>query len=92
METLSKYSTYLWVAALATGFGILWRMGYLTRVRDFVLETREELRKCSWPTMEELKDHTVVVLFTILLLGAFTVLADLLVRIGVWDLLLGANI
>ncbi len=92
METLSKYSTYLWVAALATGFGILWRMGHLTRLRDFVLETREELRKCSWPTKEELKDHTTVVLFTILLLGIFTVLADFLVKSVVWDLLLSANL
>lgn len=92
METLSKYSTYLWFAAVATGFGILWRMGHLTRLVDFVRETREELRKCSWPTMEELKGHTTVVLFTILLLGVFTVLADLLVRFGVWDLLLGAKL
>ncbi len=92
MEMLSKYSTYVWFAVIAAAFGILWRMGHLVRLRDFVLETREELRKCSWPTREELKDHTTVVLFTILLLGVFTVLADLLVRFGVWDLLLGANL
>ena len=92
MEALRQYSSYLWLAALAAVFGVLWLMGHLARLRDFVVETREELRKCSWPTREELKDHTMVVLFTILLLGVFTVLADLAVRFGVWELLLGANL
>jgi preprotein translocase subunit SecE len=41
-------------------------------------ETREELKKCSWPSREELKGSTVVVLLTTILLGLFTVGVDLI--------------
>ena len=39
-------------------------------------ETREELKKCSWPTWEELKGSTVVIMISIALLGAFTEVVD----------------
>ncbi|MGY8652641.1 MAG: preprotein translocase subunit SecE [Verrucomicrobiia bacterium] len=35
-------------------------------------ETKEELRKCSWPTKQELKGSTAVVMVSIALLGVFT--------------------
>ena len=57
-------------------FFFLWKKGYLLRIRDYVLETREELRKCSWPTVEELKGSTLVVMLTIALIGGFTVSVD----------------
>ena len=63
-------------AVVATVFAFLWRKGYLLRVSNYVLETREELRKCTWPTWDELKGSTVVVMISILLLGAFTVGVD----------------
>jgi preprotein translocase SecE subunit len=34
------------------------------------------LKKCSWPSREELKGSTVVVMITIALLGLFTVGVD----------------
>jgi preprotein translocase subunit SecE len=34
------------------------------------------LRKCTWPTWDELKGSTVVVGISIVLLGAFTVMVD----------------
>ena len=45
-------------------------------------ETREELRKCTWPTWDELKGSTVVVMISILLLGVFTVVVDLVLVHG----------
>ena len=39
-------------------------------------ETREELKKCSWPTWDELKGSTVVITISIVLLGGFIVLVD----------------
>jgi preprotein translocase subunit SecE len=57
-------------------FAYLWRKGLLLRMSTYVQETREELKKCSWPTWEELKGSTVVVMISILLLGAFTVVVD----------------
>ena len=64
------------VAAIAVAFGILWRKGHLMRFRNYILETREELRKCTWPSWTELKGSTVVVMISILILGAFTVGID----------------
>ena len=45
----------------------------------FVDETREELRKCSWPSKEELKGSTVVVLVATVVVGLFTVGVDVVV-------------
>ena len=45
----------------------------------FVGETREELRKCSWPSKEELKGSTVVVLVAPVVVGLFTVGVDVVV-------------
>ena len=42
----------------------------------YVQETREELKKCSWPTWEELKGSTVLIMISIALLGAFTEVVD----------------
>jgi preprotein translocase subunit SecE len=64
------------VVVVAAVFAFLWRKGYLLRLSTYVLETREELRKCTWPTWDELKGSTVVVMISILLLGSFTVGVD----------------
>ena len=66
----------IWGGIIAALFGVLWATGNLVRLRTYVLETREELRKCSWPTTDELKGSTVVVVISIGLLGVFTVLID----------------
>lgn len=69
----------IYVAVIGAVFAFLWRKGYLVRVSTYVAETREELRKCTWPTFEELKGSTVVVMITLALLGAFTVGVDFVV-------------
>jgi len=51
-----------------------------------VQQTREELRKCSWPTWDELKGHTVVVTITIALLGLFTVAVDRVLLVAFFNL------
>jgi preprotein translocase subunit SecE len=67
---------FVWVAVIAAVFTVLWRKGYLARFTAYVLETREELKKCTWPSWDELKGSTVVVAISIFLLGGFTVFAD----------------
>ncbi|MGD0060635.1 MAG: preprotein translocase subunit SecE [Verrucomicrobiia bacterium] len=47
------------------------------RVQEFVIEVWAELKKSSWPTRKELVDSTIVVIVTILILGIFVALADL---------------
>ena len=69
----------VWVLIVGVLFGVLWRKGYLLRLSNYVMETREELRKCTWPSVDELKGSTVVILVTIVLLGGFIVGVDFVI-------------
>lgn len=64
------------MALVGIAFAILWHKGYLARFARYVQQTREELKKCTWPTWGELKGSTVVVVISIALLGLFTVVVD----------------
>ena len=82
------YGMYIFLGLLLGLFGYLWSKGHLQAFRKYVMETREQLRKCTWPTRNELYQHTVVVLLSTLMMGVFTVLADQAAALLVWDLLL----
>jgi preprotein translocase subunit SecE len=69
----------IWAAVIGVLFVFLWRKGYLARLSNYFLETREELRKCTWPTFQELKGSTVVVLISVALLGGFVVGVDAII-------------
>ena len=66
----------IWAVIIAVVFAWLWRAGHLLRFADYVRQTREELRKCTWPSWDELKGSTVVIFISILLLGGFTMSVD----------------
>ena len=66
----------IWVAIIGVAFAFAWWKGYLLRIRNYCNATMEELKKCAWPTWDELKGSTIVVAVAIVLLGAFTVLVD----------------
>lgn len=66
----------IWAGIFGFVFIVLWVTGNLVKLRNYVLETREELRKCTWPTVDELKGSTVLVAISIVLLGVFTVIVD----------------
>ena len=44
--------------------------------RQFVGEMIAELQKASWPTRQELRESTVLVIVAALILGLFTSLSD----------------
>ena len=71
------YWLLFWVVLVGAIFAVLWRTGQLLRLANYVQETKEELKKCTWPSWDELKGSTVVVLLSILGLGLYTVLIDL---------------
>ena len=73
---MSLTAIFIWVAVLIVLFAIAWRKGYVALVRNYVQQTRDELRKCTWPTWDELKGSTVVISISIVLLGGFIVLVD----------------
>jgi preprotein translocase subunit SecE len=73
---VSNTSIIVWAVVIGAVFGYLWWQGQLKRLTVYIQETREELKKCSWPTWEELKGSTVLMAISIALLGGFTVVAD----------------
>ncbi len=83
--------TIFWLAFGFAVFVFLWRKGFIASFRKFIAETREQLYKSTWPTADELKQHIVVVMISSVLLGAFTVISDKIVRFIVWDLLMGSG-
>ena len=71
----------LWVVAIGAVFGFMWKQGVIARIGNYVRETQEELKKCSWPSRDELKGSTVVVMVTTALLSAFVVAIDYIVSL-----------
>jgi preprotein translocase subunit SecE len=71
----------IWVVAIGALFGVLWWQGQVRGLALYIQETREELKKCSWPTWEELKGSTALVIVSIAMLGAFTVVVDFVMNL-----------
>ena len=82
------YGMYIFLGLMIALFGFFWQRGYLQAFRKYLMETREQLRKATWPTREELYQHTVVVLLSTFMMGVFTIIADQTAALLVWDLLL----
>ena len=66
----------IWAVVVGAVFAYMWRQGQLKQLVAYVLETREELKKCSWPTWVELKGSTALIMVSIALMGAFTEVLD----------------
>ncbi len=67
------------IVVAMTAFTLLWRRGSFLWLSGYERETQEELKKCTWPTWDELTGSTAVVMVSVALLGAFTVGVDLFV-------------
>ena len=66
----------IWAVVIGVAFGVLWWRGQVQRLAVYVQQTREELKKCSWPTWDELKGSTLLIMIMIALLGVFVVVID----------------
>lgn len=71
-----NYINIILIVAGVIALGFLWKQGYLLRFSNYIQETREELRKCTWPTWTELKGSTMIVMICIALIGVFTIVVD----------------
>ncbi len=49
------------------------------KIIAFFDDVVKEMKKVTWPTMEELKESTTVVIVTCLLLASFTYLIDMVI-------------
>jgi preprotein translocase subunit SecE len=46
------------------------------KVKEFLKEVRVEASKVTWPTREELRESTIVVVVTVAIISAFTAVVD----------------
>ena len=68
----------VWAVLIGGAFVILWWQGQIQNLALYIAQTREELKKCTWPTWDELKGSTALIIIMIALLGGFIVMIDLL--------------
>ena len=52
-------------------------------VRDFIKDVRVEIGRVSWPTREELRESTLVVIATVLLVAVFVGIVDRVLNLAV---------
>lgn len=52
----------------------------ITRLSGFLRDVQAELLKCNWPTWSELRQSTMVVVVSFLIMGAFVSVSDLVLR------------
>jgi preprotein translocase subunit SecE len=50
---------------------------FIVNVAGFINEVGLELKKSAWPTRSELQESTLVVIVSVVILGAFVGLSDL---------------
>jgi len=58
-------------------------MSWTTRAKDFFKEVQVESAKISWPSRNELRDSTIVVIVAVLIVSAFVGLVDRVLSIVV---------
>ena len=69
----------IWFAVIGAIFAFAWKQGQLARLAAYVAATQQELKKCNWPSREELIQSTVLIFVVIGLLGVFTMGTDSIV-------------
>ena len=50
--------------------------GFIERIQIFILEVRSEMRKVNWPSKDEVKSMTQVVMVALLMLAAIVAVYD----------------
>jgi preprotein translocase subunit SecE len=55
----------------------------VNRIREFVKDVQVESTKVSWPTRIELRDSTVVVIVSVIIVTVFVYIADWIIRLAI---------
>jgi len=77
---VKEYLPFLiWFAVMGAIFAFAWKQGHLARLTTYVAATQQELKKCNWPSRDELIQSTVLIFVVIGLLGVFTMASDFVV-------------
>jgi len=64
------------LVAVMVVFVLLLRAGYFLKISAYWGEMMDEMRKCTWPTWDELLGSTVLVMVSVGMIGGFTVGVD----------------
>ena len=59
-----------------TGVIVIRRWQQKPKVADLLIDTESELRKVTWPTMDEVTNSSLVVIICVVVIGAFLAAAD----------------
>ena len=57
------------------------------RLTQYLRETSQEMKRVSWPTVAELKESTVVVLVTVLVITVFLYAVDKILDLGIQQII-----
>ncbi len=52
------------------------RLGLIPSLREYIKDVRVEMTKVSWPTREELRQHTMVVIVMVVMVAIFIGVVD----------------
>jgi len=58
-------------------------MGWTSQLREFLKDVQTESAKVSWPSRQELRDSTIVVIITVIIVSAFVGIVDRILTFGV---------
>jgi len=64
------------LVAVMVVFVLALRAGYFLKISAYWAEMMEEMRKCTWPTWDELLGSTVLTTVSVAIIGGFTVGVD----------------
>lgn len=51
-------------------------MSIFAKIRSFLLNTMEEMKKCTWPNRDQLVESTLLVMITLFILAGYVALVD----------------
>ena len=57
--------------------------GVMDRLREFIKDVRVEFWKVSWPSRAELRDSTIVVIVTVIIVAGFIGIVDRVLAFGI---------
>ena len=69
------------IALVAGVAALVWRqpiLAYSLRSTAYIRQVREEVKKVSWPTWDDLRKSTLVIIVIVVIVGAIIGLMDLL--------------
>jgi len=75
----------------AVGVYAIHRWRSKPKVIDLLIDTEDELKKVTWPTMDDVVNTSIVVIFFVLFIAGFIAVADILLNRIVSVLILGTG-